>query len=173
VLYAFAGDSITTAGNAMKPAIRLLICCVLALFMTALSAAPFEGTYSANGNNAKLAFLVAKKGDPFSGNPTTILVFSEKDASKDPRPDFHAQMGDLGDALVIRLMKDGDKWDVIGSEFAHSALKHSGASGTGIVSVSDVTVANGEISGHLMTHPNADLFDEPLVVDLRFHLKQP
>jgi hypothetical protein len=161
-------------GNAMKTTLRLLFFCGLAVFMTALWAAPpFEGTYSANGKNAKLAFLIAKKGDPFSGNPTTILIFSEKDASKDPRPDFHAQMGDLGDALVIRLMKDGDKWDVIGSEFAHSALKHSGASGTGIVGVSDVTVANGEISGHLTTHANADLFDEPLAIDLRFHVKQP
>ena len=46
-------------------------------------------------------------------------------------------------------------------------------SGTGIVTIKDVTVANGEISGHLMTHPNADLFDEPLVVDLHFHVKQP
>jgi len=158
----------------MKTTIRMLLCCGLALFMTALwAAAPFEGTYSANGKSAKLAFLLAKKGEPFSGNPTTVLIFSEKDASKDPRPDFHAQMGDLGDALVIRLMQDGDKWTVIGSEFAHSALKHSGASGSGIVNATDVTVANGELSGHLATQPDADLFDEPLAIDLRFHVKQP
>ena len=174
LLYSFLGDLAINKGKAMKTTIRVLLCFGLMLFVTALWAAPpFEGTYSANGKNAKLAFLIAKKGDPFSGNPTTVLVFSEKDASKDPRADFHAQMGDLGDALVIRLMKDGDKWDVIGSEFAHSALKHSGASGTGIISVSDVTVANGEISGHLTTHANADLFDEPLAIDLRFHVKQP
>jgi len=158
----------------MKTTIRILVGFGLMLFVTALSAASaFEGTYSANGKNAKLAFLIAKKGDPFSGKPTTLLVFSEKDASQDARPDFHAQMGDLGDALVIRLMKDGDNWDVIGSEFAHSALKHSGASATGIVSVKDVTVANGDISGRLTTHADADLFDEPLAIDLRFQVKQP
>ena len=71
----------------MKTTFRLLMCCGLALFVTALwAAAAFEGTYSANGKNAKLAFLIAKKGDPFSGKPTTLLVFSEKDASQDARP---------------------------------------------------------------------------------------
>lgn len=156
----------------MNTTIHILLSSTLVLLVTALwAAAPFEGSYRANGKDAKLAYLLAKKGDPFSGKATTILIFSEKDASKDPRPDFHAQMGDLGDALVIKLMKDGDNWDVIGSEFAHSALKHSGASGSGIVSVKDVSVANGEISGHLQA--NTDLFGEPLAIDLRFHVRQP
>jgi hypothetical protein len=153
---------------------RILLCSSLVLFATALwAAAPVEGTYSANGKDGKLVYALAKKSEPFSGKPVTLLILSEKDASKDPRPDFHAQMGDFGDALVIHLMKDGEEWDIIGSEFAHSALKHSGASGTGIVSVKDVTVANGEISGHLLTPPDSDMFGEPLVIDLRFHVKQP
>jgi len=157
----------------MNTTIRILLSCGLAWFATELWAAPIEGTYSANGRDARLVYAFAKKGEPFSGKPVTLLIFSEQDASKDPRPDFHAQMGAFGDALVIHLMKDGSEWDVIGSEFSHTALKHSGVSGTGIVSVKDVTMTNGEISGHLMTHPNADLFDEPLVVDLHFHVKQP
>ncbi|HET7063273.1 MAG TPA: hypothetical protein VFI49_03285 [Rudaea sp.] len=157
----------------MKTTIRILLCSSLVLFVTALWAAAVEGTYSANGRDARLVYAFAKKGEPFSGKPVTLLIFSEQDASKDPRPEFQAQKGGFGDALVIHLMKDGNEWDIIGSEFAHSALKHSGVSGTGIVSIKDVTVANGEISGHLMTHANAELFDEPLVVDLQFHVKQP
>ena len=145
----------------------------LACAATALAAAPFDGKYVANGKEAKLAYVTAKKGEPFSGKPVTILIFSEKDASKDARADFHAQMGDLGDALVVHLSKGDDEWRVIGTEFAHSALKHSGASGSGIVSAKDVNVANGEISGHLVTAADADLFDEPLTVDLTFHVKQP
>jgi hypothetical protein len=147
--------------------------CGLVFAGIALAAAPFDGKYVANGKEAKLAYLSAKKGEPFSGKPVTILIFSEKDASKDARADFHAQMGDLGDALVVHLSKGDDEWRVIGTEFAHSALKHSGASGSGIVSAKDVSLANGEISGHLVTEPNADLFDEPLTVDLKFHIKQP
>lgn len=158
----------------MTTTCRILLFGCLALFMTALfAAAPFEGVYRANGKDAKLSHVLAQKGEPFSGKPTTKLIFSEKDASADPRADFHAQMGNFGDALVVTLCKDGDEWDVIGSEFAHSALKHSGASGTGIVSAKDVAVANGEISGHLTTTANADLFGEPLVIDLHFHVKQP
>ena len=157
----------------MKTTIRMLLCSSLVLFANALWAAPVEGTYSANGRDGKLVHAFAKKGEPFSGKPVTLLIFSEQDASKDPRPDFHAQMGAFGDAVVVHLMKDGNDWSVIGSEFAHTALKHSGVSGTGILNVKDVTVANGEISGHVMTHEKADLFDEPLVVDLRFHVKLP
>jgi hypothetical protein len=158
----------------MTTTFRAILSGSLVLFVTALwAAAPFEGTYSANGKDAKLGYLIAAKGDPFSGKPTTVLVFSEKDASKDPRPRFHAQMGDFGDALVVTLMQDGAEWDIIGSEFVHSALKHSGASGTGIISIKDVLVANGEISGHLTTRANSDMFGEPLAIDLRFHVKQP
>lgn len=158
----------------MKSMIRSTLFFGLALCSgVAFAAAPFEGKYVANGKEAKLGFLLAKKDEPFSGKPVTQLIFSEKDASKDSSPAMHAQFGDLGDALVIRLQHDGDEWRVIGSEFAHSALKHSGASGSGIVSAKDIKVANGEISGHLMTDAGADLFGEPLVIDLKFHVKQP
>jgi hypothetical protein len=158
----------------MKLSMGLLAGAALALASTLVAAAaPFQGTYQANGKDAKLAFLTAHKGEPFSGKPVTILIFSEKDASKDKRPDFHAQMGDFGDALVVHLRQDGATWDVIGTEFAHAALKHSGASGTGLVNVKDVKVAGGELSGHLATSPGSDLFGEPLSVDLTFHVKQP
>ncbi len=139
----------------------------------ALAAAPVEGAYKANGKDAKLAYVIARKGEPFSGNPTVTLVFSEKDASKDPKPDMHAQFGDLGDALVIHLMNENGKYTVIGSEFAHSALKHSGASASGVVDIRDAAVANGELSGRLVSGPDAKIFSEPVVVDLRFHVKQP
>src|ERR1700741_1188099 len=128
----------------------------------AIAAAPVEGTFKANGKDAKLTHLIAKKGEPFSGNPTVTLVFSEKDASKNDHPDMSAQFGELGDALVIRLMNDKGKYDVIGSEFSHSALKHSGASASGVVDIKDAAVANGELSGHLVTGPDATLFHEPI-----------
>lgn len=139
----------------------------------AVAAAPIEGAFKANGKDAKLGYLLAQKGEPFSGNPTVTLVFSEKDASKDPKPDMHAQFGDLGDALVIRLMNEKGKYSVIGSEFAHSALKHSGASASGVVDIQDAAATNGELSGHLVTGPDAKIFSEPVVVDLRFRVKQP
>jgi hypothetical protein len=158
----------------MTMTLRVLLSASLVLAVTTLlAAAPVEGTYKANGKDGKLAFVLAKKDEPFSGKPVTMLIFSEKDASKDARPDFHAQMGNFGDALVVRLSQDGKEWQIIGSELAHSALKHSGVSASGIMSVKDVTIANGEISGHLMTDAKADIFGEPIVVDLKFHARQP
>jgi hypothetical protein len=158
----------------MKNMMRIVLSALLlSVAVSASAAAPFEGKFSANGKDAKLAFLMARKGEPFSGKPVTVLVFSEKDASKDKRPDFAAQMGDFGDALVIRLSGSGSAWSVIGSELAHSALKHSGVSASGMIEVKDVSVANGEISGHLLTGPKADIFGEPIAIDLRFHVKQP
>ena len=158
----------------MKGAIAATaLVCAVCFAASALAAGPVEGAFKANGKDAKLGYVIAKKGEPFSGNPTVTLVFSEKDASKDPKPDMHAQFGDLGDALVIRLMNENGKYTVIGSEFAHSALKHSGASASGVVDIKDAAVANGELSGHLVTGPDAKIFSEPIAVDLRFHVKQP
>jgi hypothetical protein len=158
----------------MKTSIRFVLAGALALSTSALfAAAAVEGTYQANGKDGKLAYALAKKDEPFSGKPVTMLVFTEKDASKDSKPDMHAQFGNFGDALVIRLSQDGKEWQVIGSELVHSALKHSGVSASGIINAKDVTIANGEISGHLMTDAKADIFGEPIAIDLKFHVKQP
>jgi hypothetical protein len=157
----------------MKTMVRGLLALVLALWLGAAFAATFKGSFKANGADAKLAYLLAKKGEPFSGKPVTLLIFTEKEATKIAEPAARAQFGDLGDALVVHLAQDGDKWSVIGTEFMHASLKHSGASGTGIVEAENVNLSDGALSGHLLTKPGADLFGEPIAVDLRFHAKQP
>jgi hypothetical protein len=155
---------------------KIVCCCGFALFaVTAIAAAPFEGHYRADGKDAKLNFVTAAKDEPFFGTPVTLIVFSEKEAPKgdDKHLDMYAQSGKLGDAIAVKLMKEKDEWSVIGTELAHSASKHSGASASGIIDVKDVSVANGEISGHFMTRPKEDVFGEPIDVDLKFHVKQP
>jgi hypothetical protein len=154
--------------------VTFLLAALVAGLACAAAAAPFEGHFKANGQDAKLAFLRAVKDDPWMNKPTIRLVFSEKDASKDANPSMHAQFGKFGDALSVLIVPDeGDKWDVIGTEFMHSALKHSGASGTGLLHVTDVKIANGEISGHLTTKPGETLFDDKIDIDLSFHVKKP
>lgn len=137
----------------------------------AAAAAAVQGSFKANDKDATLTYALANKSEPWGDHPVIQLVLSEKDASASKRPNFEAQMGRYGAALVVTLTSDA--WDVIGTEFAHPALKHSGASGTGILKVKDVTTSNGEISGHLVTNDNADLFGEPVVIDLTFRVKQP
>lgn len=141
---------------------------VAAFASTALAATAVKGTYKANGQGAKLEFALAYPSEPFSDNPTTQLVFTEKDASAEERPDIKASFGDFGNALVVKLMKDGDSYTVIGCEFGHLALKHMGASAIGIVEAKEVKVDKGRISGHLVSASDAEIFDEPVVVDLTF-----
>jgi hypothetical protein len=158
-------------GYNMKFVIRSFLLLIIAISATtSWAGSSVEGTYKANGQEAKLAFALAYPDEPFSGNPTTQLIFTEQDASADENPGFHAAFGDFGSALIVRLMKDDDGYSVIGCEFGHKGLKHMGASATGVVDASDIKMTDGRISGHLATKPDADIFDEPVVVDLRFDL---
>jgi hypothetical protein len=152
----------------MKTSIRFVLVGALALSTSALFAAAAVGNYKANGKDGKLAYVLAKKDEPFSGKPVTMLVFTEKDASKDSKP-MHAQFGDLGDALVIRMSQDGKEWQIIGS-VAHSALKHSGITGYWLVwdkLAYYVAITTSELLDYL------PIFGEPIAIDLRFHVKQP
>jgi hypothetical protein len=62
------------------------------------SPAHFKG----DGKAANLAFVSAHKGEPLADKETTMLVFTEKDHSKDKRPDIKASFGSYGSALIIR-----------------------------------------------------------------------
>ena len=151
-----------------------LVCACTVFALPALAAgASANGTYAANGKAVELTHVLAIKGKPFSDKPTTTLVFTEKDASGDRNPTFDATMGNFGAALVVRLVQDANGWKVIGSEFAHPALQHTGASSIGVVDAADMKLANDELSGRIVTLPDADLFHEPLSIDLKFSVARP
>ena len=52
-----------------------------------------SGVYRANGKSAALTQVTAHKGDPESGQPVTVLVFTAKDQAKDPKAGFNALFG--------------------------------------------------------------------------------
>ncbi|PYK98500.1 MAG: hypothetical protein DME32_14140, partial [Verrucomicrobia bacterium] len=66
------------------------------------------GIFKGNGKDARLAYVSARWGEPFGGKPGIVLVFTERDHSKDPKPDFNAVFGKFGSALIISLHEDGD-----------------------------------------------------------------
>ena len=82
-------------------------CAVLLLTVVAviaqsgrLSAADeISGQFKGDGKDAKLAFVSAHKGDTFSDKPTFVIVMSEKDHSKDKKPEIKAGFGHYGSAL--------------------------------------------------------------------------
>lgn len=157
---------------------RILCILVLVFFAAACTnssaANGVQGTYTVNGTPAILTHATAQTGREFAGDPTTFLIFSEKPAGKDKNPDFSAQDGKYGNAVVIQLHKKGDNWDVIGSSFSHAAMKRHGLGGTGLVNASDMKMADGQLTGHLTMAPGgADMFGESIQLDLHFHVVLP
>jgi hypothetical protein len=123
------------------------------------------GVFKGNGKEAKLAYVSAHWREPFGDKPSMVLVFTEKDHSKDKKPDFNAGFGKFGSALVISLYEDGD---IFGCEVAHSALKHKNFSSVGTIKTNDFEYADGKVQGELTMDGPADVFGETWEVNLKF-----
>ena len=158
----------------MSAIAKILLPIVLVLAsMHAHAEKEFDGVYRANGKDGKLDYAVAQKGDPFHDMPVYVLVFSEKDASKDSNVDADARAGKFGDALIVKLCKTDWGWDVIGNNFVHSGLTGGSASGSGQIKAQEIALASGEIRGKLKTNPGEKIAGQPLEVNLTFHVKAP
>jgi hypothetical protein len=103
--------------------------------------------------------------EPFGDKPSIVLVFTEKDHSKDKKPDFNAGFGKFGSALVVSLHEDGD---IFGCEVAHSALKHQNFSSIGKIQTNNFEYADGKVQGELTTDGPADVFGESWEVNVKF-----
>ncbi len=123
------------------------------------------GTFKGNGKDAKLTSVSARWGEPFSGKPGIVLVFTEKDHSKDKKPDLNAAFGKFGSALIISLHEDGG---IYGCQVMHSAHQKQGFSSIGNIEATDITYADGKVEGELTTHGQVDTFGETWEVNLKF-----
>ena len=123
------------------------------------------GVFKGNGKDAKVAYVSAHWREPFSDKPSIVLVFTEKDHSKDKKPDFNAGFGKFGSALVVSLHEDGD---IFGCEVAHSALKHQNFSSIGKIQTDNFEYADGKVQGELTTDGPADVFGESWEVNVKF-----
>lgn len=123
------------------------------------------GTFKGNGKDAKLAYVSAHWREPFSDKPSMVLVFTEKDHSKDKKPDFNATFGKFGSALIVSLHEDGD---IFGCEVAHSALKHQNFSSIGKIDTNNFEYTDGKVQGELATDGPVDVFGETWEVNVKF-----
>jgi hypothetical protein len=123
------------------------------------------GIFKGNGKEAKLSYVSARWGEPFNGRPGIVLVFTEKDHSKDSKPDFNASFGKFGSALIISLHEDGD---IYGCEVVHSALEKKNFSSIGKIETSAFSYDNGKVEGELSTNGPADAFGETWEAKLKF-----
>jgi hypothetical protein len=123
------------------------------------------GIFKGNGKEAKLAFVSAHWREPFGDKPSMDLVFTEKDHSKDNKPDFNAAFGKFGSALIISLHDDGE---IFGCQVVHSAHQKQGFSSIGSIHTNDFTFDNGKVEGELTTDGPVDTFGETWEVKVKF-----
>jgi hypothetical protein len=123
------------------------------------------GIFKGNGKEAKLAFVSAHWREPFGDKPSMDLVFTEKDHSKDKKPDLNAAFGKFGSALIMSLHDDGE---IFGCQVAHGAHKKQGFSSIGSIHTNDFTFENGKVEGELTTDGQVDTFGETWEVKIKF-----
>ncbi|MFN2508826.1 MAG: hypothetical protein ABR589_08650 [Chthoniobacterales bacterium] len=123
------------------------------------------GIFKGNGKEAKLAYVSARWGEPFSGKPGIVLVFTEKDHSKEKKPDLAAAFGRFGSALIISLHEDGG---IYGCQVVHSAHQKQGFSSIGSIEATEFAYADGKVEGELTTHGEKDTFGEKWDVNIKF-----
>jgi hypothetical protein len=123
------------------------------------------GVFKGNGKEAKIAFVSAHWREPFGDQPSIVLVFTEKDHSKDKKPDFNAAFGKFGSALIISLHEDGG---IFGCQVVHSAHSKQGFSSIGSIRTNNFKFADGQLDGELTTDGQVDTFGETWEVNLKF-----
>jgi hypothetical protein len=129
---------------------------------------PVSGTFTGDGKEAKLAYVLALKGE--TDKERITLVFTEKDPAtvKDPRT--KAVFGDLGSALIVTVTPEGK---VVGCEVAHSAHKKGMFNDIGTLKTTDFKIADGKVTGGLTTGGVTETFGEKWEVKLKFAVKKP
>ena len=123
------------------------------------------GVFKGNGKEAKLAHVSAHWREPFSDKPSMVLVFTEKDHSKDKKPDFNAAFGKFGSALIISLHEDGD---IFGCQVVHTAHQKQGFSSIGSIKTNNFKFEDGKVEGELTTDGQVDTFGETWEVNVQF-----
>jgi len=123
------------------------------------------GVFKGNGKEAKIAHVSAHWREPFNDQPSMVLVFTEKDHSKDKKPDFNAVFGKFGSALIISLHEDGG---IFGCQVVHSAHEKKGFSSIGQIKTNNFQFADGQVQGELTTDGQAEVFGETWEVNLKF-----
>ena len=123
------------------------------------------GVFKGNGKDAKLAYVSAHWREPFGDKPSLVLVFTEKDHSKDKKPDLDAGFGKFGSALIVSLHEDGN---IFGCEVVHAAHKKQGFSAIGQIKTNNFEFADGKVQGELTTDGPAEVFGETWEVNVQF-----
>ncbi|HWM26202.1 MAG TPA: hypothetical protein VNP98_15405 [Chthoniobacterales bacterium] len=123
------------------------------------------GVFKGNGKEAKIAYVSAHWQEPFGDKQSIVLVFTEKDHSKDKKPKFNASFSKFGSALIISLHDDGG---IFGCQVVHDAHQKKGFSSIGSIRTNNFKYEDGKVEGELTTDKQVDTFGETWEVNLKF-----
>jgi hypothetical protein len=123
------------------------------------------GTFMGNGKDGKLNYVSARWTEPFDNKPGILLLFTEKDHSKNKKPDNDAMFGKYGNALIISVHDDGS---IYSCQVVHNAMKNKGFSSSGSIEATPFAYENGKVEGEITTNGDVDTFDEKWAVKLKF-----
>jgi hypothetical protein len=150
--------------------IRTVVALLTLTCIPAAAGEPVSGKYIGNGKEARLAYVTTYKGEPLSDKPTTVLVFTEKDHSKDKNTRIKAGFGDYGSALIITVLDDGK---IVGCVICHEGHKKQGLNSIGSIATSEFKKADGKVSGKIKSDGEVTTFGEKWLVDIAFEAKAP
>lgn len=126
-----------------------------------------SGTYLVNGKQIQLKYAKAIKGEPFDNKDTTLVILSEKDASKSKKPDNDAMFGKLGGALVLTITSDGE---LVGTQVVKDKVQFSAS---GAIKLSDYKAEGGQVLGKVATDGQQKFFEDTWQIDVTFSVASP
>ena len=167
-------SSIAQPRRSFVAAVALALFFLPSSWVGAAEPAALSGTFSVAGKAAALKHASAAKGDPESGKPVTVLIFTAKDQAKAAKPASDALFGELGDAIVVKVFADGK---IYSAEVLHSAFNLPNNTltllGSSEISITDFKNAGGTISGTLTSGGAKDARGQKWEVSLTFKVKAP
>lgn len=129
-----------------------------------------SGEFIGNGKPAKLAFVTARRGEPFNDKPSIELVFTEQSPGQDKQARNKASFGDYGSALVISCHEDGG---IFGCQIVHQAHEKQGFTSLGRMRMGEFELGDDFVAGQLTTDGEDEFFDDRWTVDVRFEAPLP
>ncbi|MBV8279273.1 MAG: hypothetical protein JO170_28980 [Verrucomicrobia bacterium] len=126
-----------------------------------------SGTYLINGKPVQLKYAKAIKGEPFDNKDTTLVILSEKDASKSKKADNDAMFGKLGGALVLTITSDGE---LVGTQVVKDKVQFSAS---GDIKLSDYKAEGGNVTGKVATDGEQKFFKDTWQIDVTFSVPGP
>jgi hypothetical protein len=124
-----------------------------------------SGVFRGNGKEANLAYASARWVEPFSDQTGIELVFTEKDHSKEKKPNMGAMFGKFGSALIISLHEDGQ---IYSCQVVHRAHQKQGFSSIGNIEATEFSYEDGKVEGELTTSGQVETFGETWEVKIKF-----